>query len=268
MNFGRLNLDRTLGCGQVFRWRKEHGWWKGVLADRVVKLKQNGAGIEAVGRIPESLLLSFFRADDDLDGIIREISKDDYMSDLVKRFEGLRLIRQDPWECAASYTLATYASIPRIEGMIENLCKKFGRELSDDLYSFPRPEEILENEQRAMHCNLGFRCSRFVKFARRVHRADLDFEGLKHEKYEDCVTTLKRFEGVGDKVADCIALFSLDQLEAFPIDVRIKRAMENVYGARGSYKKVSEFGRTCFGRHAGYAQEYIYISEARTKKDV
>ncbi|MDD1773176.1 MAG: 8-oxoguanine DNA glycosylase, N-terminal domain-containing protein, partial [Methanomassiliicoccales archaeon] len=128
MILGRLSLDRTLGCGQVFRWRKERGWWKGILADRVVKLRQQGTGIEVVGEIPEDLLFSYFRATDDLDEIVREISKDDYVASLVKRFDGLRLIRQNPWECAASYTLATYASIPRIEGMIENLCRTFGHE--------------------------------------------------------------------------------------------------------------------------------------------
>ncbi|MGD0056562.1 MAG: DNA glycosylase [Methanomassiliicoccales archaeon] len=266
MIFGGLSLDRTLGCGQVFRWKKERGWWKGVLANRLVKLRQKGTRIEVVGGIPENFLISYFRADDDLDGIVREISKDDYMVELVKRFDGLRLIRQDPWECAASYTLATYASIPRIEGMIENLCRTFGHEISDGLYSFPKPDEILENEERAIHCNLGFRCRRFVEFARRVHDADLDFERLRRVGYEECVNTLKRFEGVGDKVADCITLFSLDHVEAFPIDVRIKRAMEKAYGVKGSYKKVSEYGRAYFGKYAGYAQEYIYVSEARTQK--
>jgi N-glycosylase/DNA lyase len=265
MKVGRIDLDRTLGCGQVFRWSKDGGWWKGVISNRVVKVRQRGTNIEVVGDVDEAALMSYFRADDDLDRIVREISKDDHMAQLVRRFDGLRLVRQDPWECASAYTLATYASIPRIEGMIENVCRAFGHEIAGGSYSFPRPEEILENEEGAKHCNLGFRCRRFVEFARRVERSDLDFDRLKQMEYRDCVEELKRFEGVGDKVADCIALFSLDHLEAFPIDVRIKRAMERLYSLSGSYKKVSGSAREYFGRYAGYAQEYIFISEKRGK---
>ncbi|MDD1767891.1 MAG: hypothetical protein LUQ27_04930 [Methanomassiliicoccales archaeon] len=267
MIFDDLNLDLTLGCGQVFRWRKEHGWWKGVLAGRVVRLRQQGSRVDVVGGVADDALLSYFRSDDDLDDIVQEISKDGFVEKLVKNYKGLRLIRQDPWECAASYTLATFASIPRIEGMIENICRAFGDEISDGVYSFPRPEEILSNADKASHCNLGFRCRRFVDFARRVCDADLDFERLRRVRYEECVRTLKQFEGIGDKVADCIALFSLDHLEAFPIDVRIRRAMENRYGMRGSYREISECARTYFGRYAGYAQEYIYLSEDKNQKD-
>jgi N-glycosylase/DNA lyase len=160
--------------------------------------------------------------------------------------------------------LATYANIPRIEKMIENLCMAFGKRIDSYHYSFPTPESIVGDETAVHRCGLGFRCNRFVQFARRVYDGSINFDELREMEYEDCVRTLKKFEGVGDKVADCIALFSLDQLEAFPIDVRIARAVRKHYGVEGNYKKVSKFCRSYFGVYAGYAQEFIYLSEAKS----
>jgi len=266
MRLHLLDLDRTLGCGQVFRWRKEGEWWTGFIGQRPVRLRQVGRNLEVRGEVSDDLLRRYFRDDDDIDAVLKDISADPYVAGLVRQYRGLRLIRQDPWECAASYTLATYASIPRIEGMIENVCRTFGRKL-DGAYSFPTPVQVLEREAKAAECNLGFRCGRFVEFARKVAEGEVDFEGMRTMEYADCVSELKRLDGVGDKVADCIALFALDHLEAFPVDVRIARAMRNVYGVSGSYKKVGRFARERFGRYAGYAQEYIYISEERRRRD-
>ncbi len=266
MRLRLFDLDLTLGCGQVFRWRREGEWWRGVLGERQVRLRQVREDLDIWGAVSDSLLRRYFRDDDDIDSIVKDISRDPYVAGLVRKYRGLRLIRQDPWECAASYTLATYASIPRIEGMIENVCRTFGRKLNGR-YSFPTPAQVLERKEAAAECNLGFRCGRFVEFARKVAEGEVDFEELRGVGYEDCVSKLKRLDGVGDKVADCIALFALDHLEAFPVDVRIARAMKNVYGVTGSYRKVSSFAREHFGRYAGYAQEYIYVSEERKRKD-
>jgi len=94
----------------------------------------------------------------------------------------------------------------------------------------------------------------------------LCLEHLQGLAYEEAISYLKRAKGIGDKVADCIALFSLDHLQACPVDVRIARAMKEIYGVSGSYKKVSEHARRHFGRYAGYAQEYLYIAEDRENK--
>lgn len=263
MKVGLINLDHTLSCGQVFRWSKGPEGWRGFIRNRPVLVRQADGQVEVDGDVSEAEVLSYFRSGDDLDEILRDISKDAYISDLVRRYRGLRLVRQDPWECAASYILATYASITRIEGMIDAVCRTFGAEVSSGRYSFPTPREVIENEEAAARCRLGFRCRRFVEFAGRVNDGDLDFERLKAVSYRDCVAELRRFEGIGEKVADCIALFSLDHLESFPVDVRIRRAMSRQYGASGSYRKIGEAAREYFGRYAGYAQEYIYASEAR-----
>ena len=261
MDLGEIDLDHTLGCGQVFRWQKERGFWTGIVDGKLVRLRRRGRAIDAETELSTKRLERYFRADDDLGTIHREIATDEYVRSLVKRYPGLRLIRQDPWECSASFVLATFSNIPRIKMMIERICRTYGAEIEEGRFAFPTPRQILENEAGAEDCGLGFRCGRFVAFARRVQCGEVDFDGLRTTSYESSHHALVELEGIGDKVADCIAVFSLDHLDAFPIDVRIKRVLEARYGAAGTYKKMSAFARQHFGRFCGYSQEYIYYAE-------
>ena len=200
----------------------------------------------------------YFRSEDDLDIIYEDISRDDLMKGLASRFKGLRLIRQDPWECSLSYLLATNANFPRIQKMVDAVCRTFGPRLPGGRYSFPSPSDILDRQERALRCGLGYRCERMVRFAQCAEDGTLDLGALVEMGYLDSIDYLKNFEGIGDKVADCIALFSLDHLEAFPIDVRIRRVMDEVYGVTGSYRAVRRHGQAYFGKYAGYAQELLY----------
>lgn len=267
MDLGRIDLEHTLSCGQAFRWRRSGEGWKGVVDGRVVILRQRGRRIDVETELPNPVIESYFRADDDYEAIIKEISKESYVASLARRFPGLRLLRQDPWECSASYILATFSNIPRIRGMIERICALYGEEIEPGLHAFPRPKAIAENGGRAETCGLGFRCKRFVEYARRVEGGEVDFEGLRASGYAEAHRSLVRLEGIGDKVADCIAVFSLDHLEAFPIDVRIARTLKERYGVEGSYAKVGVFAREHFGPYAGYSQEFIYYAADRKNLD-
>ncbi|MDD1755279.1 MAG: hypothetical protein LUQ39_00385 [Methanomassiliicoccales archaeon] len=263
MDLRPIDLDHTLSCGQAFRWRRTGQTWMGVVEGMSVRLEQRGRRMEVETELPDSRIESYFRADDDYESIIKEISKEPYVASLVRRFPGLRLLRQDPWECSASYILATFSNIPRIKGMIERVCALYGEEIEPGLHAFPEPRSISENGARAETCGLGFRCQRFIEFATRVDRGGVDFEGLKGSSYEEAHRSLVELEGIGDKVADCIAVFSLDHLEAFPIDVRIGRTLKERYGVSGRYGKVSAFARSHFGPYAGYSQEFIYYAMDR-----
>lgn len=256
-----LDLDKTLSCGQVFRWKKTGDRWEGVVDGKDVTLRQEGCGVIATG-IGEERLARYLRADDDLDMIGQDIMVscgDERMSLILSQQRGLRLVRQDPWECSASYILATYVHIPRIEQMISRVCEAYGDPLPSGRRTFPRPDQIVADPSAARSCGLGFRCERFVNFAGLVDKGEIDLEGLKKVPYEECVKELKKLPGVGDKVADCIALFSLDHLEAFPVDVRIMKSMEHLWGITGSYRKVNCESRLFFGNYAGYAQECIFL---------
>ncbi len=261
MDLGPINLDYTLDCGQAFRWRKVADEWQGVVKGRTIALRVRGKKVDVSTDLADREVERYFRTDDDLDAIERELRRDDYVSKLIHRFGGLRILRQEPWECACSYVLATNANVPRIKKMIEAVCSTYGDSIAPGVFSFPSPEQILTAEKKAEDCRLGYRCDRFVEFAKAAAKGALDFDSLRNASYEECVRSLVQFDGIGDKVADCIAVFCLDHLEAFPIDVRIRRVLEQRYSMTGSYRKLSAQARAHFGRFGGYAQEFIYFAE-------
>ncbi len=255
-----VSLDPTLGCGQAHRWRKQDGAWTGVLGHEVVRLVQEDGGFEAQGCSSESRLKRYFRSEDDLDAIIREISaRDPYVASLSQHCPGLRILEQDRWECLATYLLATNANVARIGKMVESVCDLFGDDLGERR-SFPSPKQILDRCDEISTCRLGFREGRFVELARRVEDGEIDPDGLAELDYFHCAEALQGIKGVGPKVADCVALFAYGHLESFPVDVRISKEMERMYGVTGSYSKVSSYGREKFGAYAGYAQELLYHS--------
>ena len=256
-----VSLDPTLGCGQAHRWRKEEDTWTGVLGDEIVRMRQLDDGVEVEGSERSSEIRRYLGGDDDLDEIISEISKaDPYVADLASRCPGMRILRQEPWECLATYVLATNANVARIAKMVESVCDHFGKSLGGR-HAFPTPGQILDGCECIGECKLGFREERFVILAERVESGDLDPYSLRELDYKDCVEALKGIKGVGPKVADCVALFAFEHLNAFPIDARISKVMERQYGVTGSYSTVSEYGMRKFGEYAGYAQEFLYHAD-------
>jgi N-glycosylase/DNA lyase len=279
---GSFSLEYTLNCGQLFRWQKIDDWWYGVVGENVIKIKQNERCL-IVHSFPESLdkeyVENYLRLDDNLLLILLEINKDEYTREAIAQFNGLRLCRQDTWECLISYLCATYKNIPAIKRMIFNISKQFGTKLifdGHDFYTFPKPSSIAQASQKELRaCGLGFRTERILETAKIIEKAEFDLESLKNMKYLDAKNRLLDLPGVGYKVADCILLFSLDKLESFPIDVWMKRAATNLYSGyfdskfidkvtkKGSitpkeYEIMNSFGRKYFGRFAGYAQEYLF----------
>ncbi len=255
-----VSLDATLGCGQAHRWRKAGDVWECVVGSDVVRMTQTEYGAEVEGCSDRSELERYFRSQDDLEAITAEISsRDAHVASLAERCPGLRILDQGHWECLATYLLATNANVARISKMVESVCDCFGRDLGARR-AFPTPGEILDGEDRICECRLGFRDVRLIALAHRVEDGDLDLEGIAELDYRGCVEALQTIDGVGPKVADCVAIFGYGHLNAFPVDVRIAKVVESVYGVKGSYRTVSEFGMERFGRYAGYAQELLYHS--------
>lgn len=259
-----VNIEYTLNNGQAFRWKKVDDEWRGVCRDKIIHIHQEGDEISFRGASQE-FISSYLRLDDDLDEIYESICTDQQVAAAVERFKGMRLLRQDLWECSASYMLATNATVPRIKSMIENVCKKCGRELEEGIFAFPLPEQIVE--QDLSQCGLGFRAERLKKYAESVLSGEFNLSALYEMNYDEAIASLMTVYGIGPKVADCIALFSLGHLKACPIDARISHVMEDIYGIKGSYAKVGAYARDHFGPYAGYAQEYFYIGMSAEYKD-
>jgi N-glycosylase/DNA lyase len=276
-----FNLDFTLCCGQAFRWNRRGQWWYGVVRSRVLKARQDNDGLE-IENADVKFAKNYFGLDDDLPRILSQLSKDEHIKRVVKMFKGLRILRQDPWECLISYICATYKNIAAIKHMLLNLSRNFGERISLDGYDFhlfPQPETLANATTTELtRCGLGFRARYVRETARMVRENDHDFNALKETSYEKARTELLGFPGVGLKVADCVSLFSLGKLEAFPIDVWIRRVILRHYSnhltielaksisckeslSKADYERLSLFGRQYFGQYAGYAQEYLYHYE-------
>lgn len=257
-----VSLDPTLGCGQAHRWRKTSDGWKGVLDNSIVILTQTADGFRCEGNVSRSKVLEYFRHSDDLAAIYDDMSaSDSYLASIAKACPGLRLLKQDPWECTATYILAVNANVKRISSMVESVCDEFGRDLGD-FRTFPTPGEILDGADKITVCKLGYREKRFIDFARAVENGDIDLDAIGEMDYENCREALKKIHGIGDKVADCVSLFAFDHMESFPVDARIKAVLRDVYGIEGNYAELANFGRKNFGNYPGYAQELLYHARA------
>jgi len=276
-----FNLDATLCCGQVFRWNRKGDWWYGVVADKAFKIRQTNAALE-FAKVDEKFVTHYFGLEDDLLKIRGKIGRDEHVKKALQTFWGLRIIRQDPWECLVSYICATYKSIAAIKQMLLKLSKKFGERVAldgCDFYTFPTPDKLAKATANSLAtCGLGYRAKYVLETSKRICESNVDLESLRKMAYPQAKETLLSFSGVGSKVADCVLLFSLGKLEAFPVDVWVKRAILNHYAdqfpkeftqkmsanrsfSNAEYERLNEFGRNYFGEYAGYAQEYLYHYE-------
>jgi len=273
-----FDLDASLCCGQVFRWKKMDGWWYGVVGEKIIKIRQYGCELEFEGA-DEEFVRQYFRLDDDLDQISRCIAKDDYIKTALRKFEGLRIVRQLPWECLVGFICSIQKNIPAIERMLLQMSAKFGEKRffeGKQFYLFPTVERLASASEKGLReCSLGFRAKYVQATAKRIRDEKIDLEALKSLPYFEARKQLLEFQGVGLKVADCVLLFSLDKTEAFPVDVWLKRVILNYYADKLApelvkklesrstlsdceYLKIGDFARGYFGEYAGYAQEYLY----------
>ena len=272
-----FNIDFILRCGQVFRWRKENNTWYGVISDTCVKMTQR-QNILTYSLFPDTestLIHRYFRFDDNLPIITKSINKDAVIRKTLTQLEGLRLVRQDPWECLISFICATFANIPRIKKMVHNLCRAFGQPIACNGYTeylFPSPQKLASASiNQLTACNLGYRAKYVKTAATRILEGAVCLPHLRSMSYLEAKQELLRIEGVGQKVADCVLLFSLEHLKAFPVDRWLQRILITKYPQYLSkkalirkaltpqvYKELSSFGQSYFGNYAGYAQEYLY----------
>jgi len=264
-----LDLRATLESGQVFRWRWEEGWYWGVVGQYAYALRQVDGGLLVHSSAPSTgmaraALHDYLRLDDDTEAISREMAADKRLAETVAQHRGLRLLRQDPWECLISFVCSSASNIPRISRTLQAVAETYGEPVAlcgRTLYRFPETRELAgAGKEALLDLGLGFHARYVAQVASLAAEGWLDIMALRQASYDQAKAMLMKLPGVGEKVADCVLLFSLDKLEAFPIDRWVRRALVEWYGhpEKARDRELRSWAQERWGRYAGYAQQYLF----------
>jgi N-glycosylase/DNA lyase len=270
------DLSATLLSGQAFRWRQVGEAWEGVIHGRWVRLQQrhNLLAAQTAGAEDEwQWLRHYLQLDIDLDRICATFPSDEPMQSSLAACAGLRLLRQDPWECLASFICSSTKQIVQIQQIVGLLAERFGRRIEgpggrEPVYAFPTFSQLAEvSEADLRACKLGFRAPYLLGTARRLSAGVIELEKLRDLTLDEAREQLLELPGVGLKIADCVLLFAYGFPQAFPVDVWVIRALSQLYFPKRRVKlpRLRHFSRTYFGPHSGYAQQYLF-HYMRTKR--
>ncbi len=286
------DLAATLACGQAFRWRASESGkveslalrgesvatsarsasgstWTGVIAGRWVRLRQAEEGIVFQTAPPSSddaPLRHYLQTEIDLAAVLASFPDDEPMRAAMTACRGLRLLRQEPWECLASFILSSTKQIVQIQQIVALLCARFGERLvvppsHEPAFDFPSVERIAAcTEQELRDCKMGFRAPNLLRTAKMIVAGEVDLLRLHSLTVEEARAELLKFPGVGNKIANCVLLFAYGFQQAFPVDVWVMKALRELYfpKRRVSEKRIARFTATHFGPNAGYAQQYLF----------
>ena len=219
---------------------------------------------------PSPIAVSRYLAlDVTLSQILATFPNDPPLSQAAKDHHGLRVIRQEPWECLASFIASSSKQIVQIRQIVAELSRRFGEPINDTHHTFPTVSAVARaTHQQLWDCKLGFRAKNLLAAARLINGGKLDLAALPSLEYERALEELVKLPGVGEKIANCTLLFACGFNHAFPIDVWIERALRRIYfngKKRVTARELRDFTRTHFGPYAGWAQQYLFFNE-RTQK--
>ncbi len=255
----RFSLKHCLESGQFFRWTEKDGVYTVVRGHRLIRARQDGDTLRYDGS-DLWFLKEFLGLDRDYDAIESALRRDRRLWEALDEYPGLRILRQDPWECTAAFITSIASNIPRITGNLADLAQAFGAPLrlgETSAFAFPRPDEV-EDEHALRTMKFGFRAHYLVQAARLARSGIL--EEIAALSYEDAKETLMVIPGVAEKVADCVLLFAYGRLNAFPVDTWIRKVMIRMFfkGQRVPDRAIRAFASERWGDLAGVAQQYLY----------
>lgn len=262
-----FDLAQTFDCGQCFRWENCDGVWCGVAFGRALKLSQKGDTITLFDTSLadwEAVWADYFDIKRDYGKIKKTLSCDEVLKNATEFGGGIRLLNQEPFECLISFIISASNNIPRIKKIIAALCENFGDKITysgEVFYAFPSAERLagLSLEELSV-IRAGFRDKYILAAAKAVVLGMIDLNALKCASAEYAKAELLKLSGVGNKVAECVLLFSLEKYSSFPVDVWIKRIMEYCYFDGEQPKEViSAYAEEKFGELGGFAQQYLFF---------
>ena len=261
-------------CGQCFRWTKQtDGSYTGIFCNNVLNVKVNNNQIIFEGICENNIketVHKYFDLDRDYEKIKNDLSKvDEPLKNSIDYGKGIRLLNQDLWETIISFIISANNNIPRIKGIIERISHKYGNKIiwrDKEYYTFPTPQQLSKASVKDLRdLGLGFRDKRVYETTQIIHTKQIDLKQLENIKEtEEIRETLLTMPGVGPKVADCILLFStLKRLDVFPIDVWVRRVMNELYiknenEEKVNNKQIEDLAKHKYGNLAGIAQQYLF----------
>jgi len=265
-----IDIDNSINSGQVFLWKKDGYSWYGINGQDILKINKNGI-IKSI----TNTKTNFFRKNDNMQEIIKSISKDEIVKKAIKEYEGLRVFRQDPFQCMISFIISSNSNIPKIKSSLEKITKKFGTKIkkqNKEFFLFPKPEKLAKASiEEIKKCGVGYRAPFIKEAAKMVFSKKINFKYLEKCDYQEAKKNICLVPGVGNKVADCILLFSLNKLEAFPLDTWMIKILEKYYSnefkietktiTQKQYEILHEKIVNYFGPYCGYAQQFLFKME-------
>ena len=265
-----IDVDNSINSGQVFLWKKYGSDWYGINGQDILKINKN-----AVIKSIQNSKTDFFRKNDDMQEIIKSISNDKTVKNAIKQYEGLRIFKQDPFQCMISFIISSNSNIQKIKNSLEKITKKFGEKVeieNKEFFLFPKPEKLANASIEGIkRCGVGYRAPFIKQAAEMVLSEKINFKHLEKLDYKEAKKNICLIPGVGNKVADCILLFSLNKLEAFPLDTWMIKILEKYYSnefkietktiTQKQYEILHEKIVNYFGPYCGYAQQFLFKME-------
>ena len=276
-NCKSFRVKDVFDCSQCFRWNEElDKSYTGIFGKNVLNVKQEpdeeGYKITFTGVCNgniEDICKNYFDLNRDYEEIKNKLSKiDEFMAQSISYGEGIRILNQDLWEMIISFIISANNNIPRIKGIIERMSKKYGEEIEfrgKKYYTFPTIEALKNASKEELRTlGMGFRDKYIYETTKIIAEKQVDLESLKNKETKQAREELLKLNGVGPKVADCILLFStLKRLDVFPIDVWVRRVMNDLYihnedETKVSKKQIENLAKEKFGELEGIAQQYLF----------
>ncbi len=248
-----FSLPLILDCGQAFRWTENNGDWSGVAMGKELTVRQSGDSVMFVNKTVDEvrdIWLDYFDLKRDYVEICETLSKDAHLKEACSLYQGIRLLKQDEWEALCSFIISQNNNIPRIKGIISRLCETFGEKLPGGAYSFPSAQTLagLSPEDLAP-LRAGFRNKYIIDAAQKVASGEVDLSKLKGAPAQEIRDSLLKIKGVGVKVAECTLLFGFGDVDAFPVDVWVRRVVSELY---------PDGLPECMAGVSGIAQQYLF----------
>ncbi|MCD8049347.1 MAG: 8-oxoguanine DNA glycosylase [Clostridia bacterium] len=256
-----FNIADTLDCGQCFRWDKTDKGYVGVACGKTARLSNAEGGVLlecSEGDFP--FWEEYFDLKRDYGEIKKAVSVNSYMEEAVRFGGGIRILKQEFFETLLSFIISQRSSIAKIKSTVKKLCEKYGEEIEFDgetYYSFPTPDMLTDTDEASFRAlGVGYRAPYLADAVRRAAEGEISASELAALPTPEARKRLLTLYGVGDKVCDCVLLFSLGKYDLFPSDVWIKRVMAESFGAREEDAK--KIGEEIFAGYSGFAQQYLF----------